>query len=476
MKLVKNSIFLAIFLVIFSSVTYAANFDVEATPIKNRIIIDEFATFTLNVKNNLDKKDEFRIYSLNFPTWDIRTDPIINPITLELEPGQEGSVDIIVDPLKIKEIGTYQVHVNVRSKVTNTFTPVPLKVSILSTEPLIQGYTPTVVTGVTIPEKIDPREEVLIKISLNNQNIIEYPDLIITLKSNLIQDTITTVLGPKEDKTLELKVKLDPLTEPQVDNLVVSVFKGDRSIINPIVRKIEILEYETQKLLSEQKGILVTKTEYNLISNNNEHEGLIKVETTLISSIFSSTSPKAQTIKENNKRFYIWDVNLENNNMQVTVTKNFLPLVAVIIILLVVGIAYHVLKSPLVMKKEASNVIKSEGGISELTVVLHVKNRSKDKLTDIDITEFIPALVSIGKEVSIGSLQPSKILRHEKKKNTVVKWELDHLDASEERVLSYKIKSRLHILGTFSLPSATASFKLKNKVLTTTSNRLSIEN
>ncbi|MCH8004543.1 MAG: hypothetical protein IH934_08005 [Nanoarchaeota archaeon] len=476
MNLVKKSILPILILIIYSSIAYAASFDVDAVPINNRIIIDEFATFQINIKNNLDKKDEYRIYTLDFPTWDVRTDPIANPITLELEPGEEGSVEVVVDPLKIKDIGTYQVNVNVRSKLTNKFTSVPLKVSILSTESLIQGYVPTVVTGVTLPKKIDPREEITIKISLNNQNIIAYPDLVITLESNLIKETINNVLGPKEDKTLELKVSLDPLTKPQEDNLVVSVFKGDRSIIRPIVRKIEIVEYAGQELSSERKGILLTKSVYNFVSNNNEYDGLIKVETTLLSSIFSSTNPKAKTLKENGKRYFVWEVELENNSMQVTVTKNFLPLFAVILLLIAAVIAYYVLRSPLVIRKEASNIVKSEGGISEMTVVLHIKNRSKDKLKEIEITEFIPALVSIEKEVSIGSLQPTKILRHEKKKNTIVKWSLDHLDASEERVLSYNIKTKLSILGTFSLPTATASFKSKNKVLTSTSNRLSVDN
>ena len=467
------------FIIIFSLYLYtvqAAAFDAEAVPINDRIIIDEFATFKLNIKNNLDKADEYRIYTLDFPTWDVRTDPIANPITLELEPGEEGSVELVVDPLKIRDIGIYQININVRSKLTAKPVSVPLKVVILSTEPLIQGYVPTVVTGVDLPEKIDPREEIPIKISLNNQNIIDYPDLVVTLESNLIKDTINTELVPKEDKTLELKVNLDPLTEPQEDNLVVRVFKGESGIINPIVRKIEIVEYAYQELSTEQKGLLLTKSIYNFVSNNNEYSGLIKVETTLLSSIFSSTNPKAKIVKENGKRYFIWDVRLENKSMQVTVTKNFIPLFIVIVLLIVAGVAYYTLRSPLLMIKEANNIIKKEGGISEITVILHIRNRSKNKIRHIEITDFIPALVSVGGDVPIGSLQPTKILRHEKKKNTVVKWTLDHLDASEERVLSYKIKSKLSILGTFSLPTATASFKLNNKVLTSTSNRLSIDN
>jgi hypothetical protein len=475
MFLFRKLVLFAIIFSLYISIAYAASFDVEAIPIKDRIIIDEFATFQLNIKNNLQQKDEFRIYTLDFPTWDVRTDPLINPITLELEPGKEGSVELVVDPLKIRDIGAYVVSVNVRSKLTNRVFSVPMKVTILSTEPLIGGYVPTVVTGVDIPEKIDPRKEVSIKISLNNQNVIDYPDLVVKLESNLIKDTIKTQLGPKEEKTLELTANLDPLTPPQGDRLAVAVFRGNRSIINPIVKDTEIIEYTQQELVSEEKKFFITKSLYSFVSNNKEYKGTFKVETTLFDSIFSSTNPKAETVKENGKRYFAWDTQLDNNRMQVAVTKNFIPLYVVIAVLIVLAISYYMFRSPLSIIKEVSNLVKSEGGVTEIGVVLHVRNRSQNKLKEIEVTEIIPSLVSIERETTIGSLQPNKVLKHERKGTTLVKWTIDTLDASEERVLSYKIKSRLSILGSFSFPAAKAKFKSKNKTLSSMSNRLSIE-
>jgi hypothetical protein len=474
MPLLKKSMLFTIIFLISLSVAYAASFDAEAVPINSKIIIDEFATFQLTVKNNLQQKDEYRVYSLDFPTWDVRTEPIANPITLELEPGEEGSVELVVDPLKIKDVGTYIVNINVKSKVTNRLFGVPLRVSIMSTDPLIQGYVPTVVTSVGIPQKIDPRDEVPIKIVLNNQNIIDYPDLVIKLESNLIKDTISTQLGPKEEKTLELKVNLDPLTAPQEDQLVVAVFKEDRSIINPIVRKIEIIEYAEKELVSEDKNFFLTREHYKFVSNNNKYEGKFEVETTLLGSIFSSTSPKTKIVQEDDKRYFVGDVKLGNNIMRIDVTKNLIPLFVVIILLIVIAISYYVLRSPLLITKGSKNIAKKEGGVSEMTVILHIKNRSQNKLKDIDISDFIPALVSVGEDVPIGSLKPDKVLKHEREGNTIVKWTIDALDASEERVLSYKIKSELSILGGFSLPATKAKFKSNNKDFTSRSNRLSI--
>lgn len=468
-------IFGLVFSLILSAVN-AASFDITTEAIKDRIIVNEFATYKIAVKNNLQVKDEYRIYTLDFPTWGMRTDPIVNPITLELAPGEEGSVEVLIDPLKIKDIGAYDVNVNVRSKVLDIAVPIQLKVTILSTDPLMQGYVPTVITSVGIPDKIDPRKEIPIKIVLNNQNRINYSSMEIRISGNLMQETIATTLDPKEEKTLEAKKTIDPLTAPQQDNVVIAVFAEGRPI-SQVTKRIDVLEYKDQQLFEEKKGFLKTKSTYRFASNNEDYKGALKVKATLLSSIFSSTEPNARVVREQGKMYYEWEVKLENKEMYVTVTKNFVPLVIALIMVIAVAIFYFAFRSPLTMIKEANNIAKKDEGVSELIVVLHITNRGQSKISEIEVSDYIPGLVGIGSDVPIGSLQPTRVLRHEKKGTTIVKWAIDKLDPSEERVLSYKIESKLPILGSFSLPVAKAEFKASGKKLQKSfSNRLSIDN
>ncbi|MBI2135377.1 hypothetical protein HYU09_05280 [Candidatus Woesearchaeota archaeon] len=465
---------LAIVLVLYASLANAELFDITVEPVKDRITIDEFAKFKIAIKNNIKDADEYRIYTPDFPIWDVRTDPIVNPITIASQPGKEGSVELVVEPLKIKDIGTYAVTVNIRSEKTNQLKSVQLKVSVLSVQGLIGGYVPTVVTSVGIPEKIDPREEIPIKIVLNNQNIIDYPTLTVKIESNFMQETINTSLGPKEEKTVMAAKSIDPLTNAQESEVAVSLLMDDMSIITPIVREVQIIEYTDKEMVSQKKSLLTTKTVYDFISNNPDYKGTFRAETTLLETIFSSEDPNARVVKENGKSYFEWDGDLENNKMRVTVTKNFIPLFAVIILLVLLIAAYYTLRAPLVIMKGTSSLVKSEGGVTEMSVTLHVQNRGRTKIKDIEVTEVIPSIVNIEREVSIGSLQPTKVLRHEKKGTTIVKWEIDNLDVSEERVLSYRIKSKLSILGSFSFPAATAVFKANDKTFTTSSNRLNI--
>ncbi len=52
MSFIKKSILFTFIFSMFLSVAYAVSFDAEAVPIDNKIIIDEFATFQISIKNN----------------------------------------------------------------------------------------------------------------------------------------------------------------------------------------------------------------------------------------------------------------------------------------------------------------------------------------------------------------------------------------------------------------------------------------
>ena len=466
---------LFLFMLLFATIAYAEPFDVNAVPIKDAIGIEEDAKYRLEIKNNLDIRQEFRIYTLDYPFWDIRTEPIVNPILLEVRPQSNASIEIFLDPLHVTQAGAYIVNVNVKAESTGQMLSVPIEVGIKSIEPLIGGYVPTVITSVSIPEKIDPREEIPIKINLNNQNPINYDDLIIKIESDVINDAISYKLGPREEKVLALAKKADPFTKPQKDKLSVTVFKGERLIVNPIVKQVEILEYGSLEQTATKKGFLRTKKEFLFSSNNENYIGQAKAETTFFKALFTSTSPRAKTVVEGGKRYLAWDIELQGaNTLKITVTENLLPLLVIIILIIVLVVLYYLFRSPLVMMKEAKNIHKRDGGISEMRVVLHIRNRGSVPVKNIDITERVAHLMHVERDVSIGTMHPEKILRHENR-DTIVKWIVESVEPHEERVLTYTIKSTLPILGGLTLPAAGAKFHYNEKVFVASSNRLNVE-
>ena len=281
-------------------------------------------------------------------------------------------------------------------------------------------------------------------------------------------------LEPKEDKTLEIRKKIDSRTIPQQDRLTVTVLKDDRVIVSPTEAEFSVAEYVEKEDLKREELLLKTKSGIKISSNNPDFKGITKIETSPIKNLFLTTSPRARTVKENDRYYLVWDISLgSDGSMSMYVTENYRPLVIIIALIIVAVALYFLFRSPLVVRKSIVNVGMSDGGIAEAKIVVRVKNRSAKPIANIEIMDNVPHIANVEKELSIGSMQPHAILQHPKK-GIMIKWNIESLEAGDERVLSYKMKSRLSILGEFNLPAANARTKIGDRVIITNSNRVSV--
>ena len=475
MNKVHRLLVLGVLIFVFASLAHAVGFTVEVIAIKDKIDVDDVAEFNIAITNNMDTQEEFTINKAGYPFWDMYTKPLQNPITLKVPAKNTASIRLYVDPLYITSVDTYTLDASVTNERTGEEQKIPITIGIRSTAPLIGGYIPTVITSVSIsPGIIDPRQEAKIKIVINNQNVIDYPNLTIKIDSSHFKDEIYIPLGPKEEKTIELAKKLDDMTLPDKDRLVVSIFSGERTIVNPIVKEFEIKEYSVQEGLPKEQSFLKIRKGFRVFSNNPDYKGMIKTETTPLKNLFLGTSPKAESLQENDKDYLMWNIQLDSNREMVVYTnENYRPLVVILIVLAGAVIVYFLFRSPIVVSKSIASVGTSEGGVSEAKVVVRVKNRSSGQIANIEVLDYLTHIAHVEKELSIGSMQPHAVMQHPKK-GMIIKWNIETLEAGDERVLSYKMKSRLAILGEFNLPSATARCKIGDKVIISNSNRVSI--
>ena len=473
-KTLKFLIYIIAVLLVSGS-SYAAAFDAAVTPVKDKIVVDEVAEFGITIRNNLDTTEDFTIKKAGYPFWDMYTKPIQNPITLRVPPNSNQTFRLFVNPLYITSVDTYTLEIGVIRVDSAEELRVPITIGIKSTEPLIGGYIPTVIAAVSLSsENIDPREDLNIRVSLNNQNVINYTNLTLRVDSNLFREEIYFPLGPKEDKVVEVMQNFDDSASPQQDKLVISVLKDDRIIVNPIVREFGIKEYVVQEQLPKESSFLKIRSRVKIFSNNHDYKGSIRAETTPFKNLFTSAYPRAESVKEGGKHYLVWQVELDDKNtMMVYTAENYRPLVVILVLGIIAIILYFLFRSPIVVRKSIANVGMSEGGISQAKVVVRVKNRSPGQITGIEVIDHVPHIAHVEKELSIGSMQPHAILQHPKR-GVMIKWNVEVLEAGDERVLSYKMISRLPILGEFNLPSATARAKVGNKLILTNSNRVSV--
>ncbi len=469
-----RKIFLLIFVVlVLTSSVYAFPFNVEAKVINNVITLGESASFNITIENNLNEEETFKVRTLDYPTWDISSKPPMNPILLDIPPLKEKSIEITLMPLTIRHLGVYNVNVQIKQQGKKEGITLPLRVNLVS--PKAGKYVETVIATIVMDDKVDPTKELITKVKLDNQNIIKYPNITIKLDSKFIKEERSINLGSKEKKTITFRKTLDPLTKPQEDILVVTVFTGNTTLDTKI-KRFEIVPHKEVKKKEKIEKSFLKKTIYLTYTNigNVPYKGTAKINSSFFESLFMSSRPRGKFIKENNLKLLTWTLDIEpGESTEIIVVYNYITLLIIIFLLVVITSLYYILRSPLVIQKKATNIMLKEGGVSELKVVLNVKNRGKTMIKNISIVDKIPNIADIEKGITIGTLQPTKILKHEHK-GTIIKWLIDEIEPGDERVISYKIRSHLSILGEFALSPAIAKFRIKGKERITHSNSLTV--
>lgn len=456
---------LAIILVFlcFISIARAESFNITVKNINNVVSPLQEAEFNLTIYNNQNFKD---IYRLAFN--DLRFSPSTLYLPhyttgIEIRPFQEKTVVILLKPVKNILIGKYNIEMLVQSKKTNLKKKAIVEIDI--SEDL---YYSSDIGIELVVENIDPSKVNSINVLLTNNNPLRLKNLLIELESNLIKKHATVDLEPSTTKMVEFSVELDRSTKPQQDKLTVMVSKNNTLLVS-LTKDIEIGSYTTFEKRSKiiQRFLGVTE-EITLTNKGNVQETKpVKIKTSIWDKIFTRTNPKAEVVEEDGKTYFKWDMSLNPGETKtIILTKSYLPLFIIIVVIAFGIVLFFLLRSPIVVMKEAQDVKIEHGGISDMKVIITVRNRTNREIKDVRVVEKISHLVNLEKKEQLGSLKPAKVYNYTGGK--VVSWKLAALEPKEERIFSYKIRSKLRIIGGLVIKPAVVEFSTprgKQKVI-----------
>lgn len=451
-----------IVLFLFLPISIADDFDISIEPITNRIFKNEFASVNLTITNNLEQEQEFRLSS--DVLWDLMSNPLPDYYSgMRVDPLSTRSTILKLDPPNRISVGPKRLDVIVESKLTGKQKKTPITIYIKSTGFEMQDYLPFIITTVLVdPVKIDPRGKFIVKVKLKNTNILDLNEVTIDLTTNseLFHKKRIISLGPLEERTETFVMTLSPVTTPRKDVVIARVSTGD-TVFTPEKENIEIINYSLLIPTEiKDKGFLKTKTKVVILNDGNtQGSELYKIETNKFRSLFTHTYPKAKFMQENNRSYLVWELVLESNQkIEISYTENYRVFFALGIIILIVLILYFIMRSPVLINKRAEVMEIEEGGISKIKITLNIQNRTKKRVENVRVIEKIPNIANLVKEEYLGTLKPTKVLTHDVK-GTLLKWNIDILEGFEERMITYKIKSKLSILGALKLGPAVIKFK-----------------
>jgi hypothetical protein len=459
--------------ILCSALASAADYDITITPLKDTITLEQTAQFLVTIQViNSTKIEKFSVFSPEVE-WSIPPD------TIKVSPSAPESFKLLINPTKYIIPGPYGISINFRRESPEELVEKTVFVNVKTEAELKSSYKLSVKTDLDMPISISPDKRLTIRVTLENQNILNLTDLQIKIISDLdVLNTERTVsLAPLEEKVIEFTYELNPLQKPGEYRVSFDLLKENRTVETFSTRVLTVLEKKIpfKKQEQERLSFLKLTKELTFISESNIYDTQrVSIPIGVFEKWFTSSIPDGTLYKEEGKRFIGWDLGLApGESKTIFVTVNYRPVFYIIILIAAAAALFFIFKSPVSIRKEVSEVSLKEGGISHIRIMLEVSNSSKKAVNNVHIIDYVPKIAEIEQTHIEGTLSPSKVLLH-KEKGSILRWDLDELAPGEDRLLSYNIRSTLTILGSFKLPRAKVKFRHRKKEYVSYSNTLGI--
>lgn len=128
-------------------------------------------------------------------------------------------------------------------------------------------------------------------------------------------------------------------------------------------------------------------------------------------------------------------------------------------VLIIVVVVYFAFKTVFTVRiSKRSRFLGPLTKDSEVPVSIEVVNRSVYEVRDLTVRDFVPPIARI-----VPKFETVKPAMREAVGGTEVSWKFDSLRAGEERVMTYRIKPKMDILGTLRLNPATLTYSNKRR-------------
>ena len=168
---------------------------------------------------------------------------------------------------------------------------------------------------------------------------------------------------------------------------------------------------------------------------------------------------------------FVWKLNISpGSEVIVKYNISYVPILAIPFIVIAAVAAIWYLTRKVTIKKELVDY-KRYPGFMDLKIQLKVRNLTNNELRNVKVSDMLPAFV---KEVRDYGTIPGEVKK--KGKSKMVVWEIESIKPREERVLSYKIRTSLEVLGNITFAPAKVEFKdINGNKVEEFSNTLSLE-
>ena len=443
----KKLIILILFLISLNLV-YASEINVQETPVQSVVLPGQNVIFDLEITNTQSFQDEIKAVVTD-ASWKRQEGKEL----YSLQAGQKIQDRLTLFPLGYLKPGFYSLNVRfVSTKNPEIFTDKQLLVTIVDYDKLLEANLET------NPEGIDPRKDNLVKVNLMDNYNINLENVQVHIENNLFVHDITTNLQGLKTKSEEFIITLDPSTkEGDYDTKILVKYNAKTLVDKNIKLKVSLYSNIKETKTQENNFLIKTTTASRVNNGNGISNEVYTLHLSSFKKLFTKFDPLPSNEEETTNGFrYEWRFTLQpGEEYKIMIKTNYrTALILIILIILVIYFGYKLFKIDLSVNKKALILRSQEGGIAGVKVLIYIKNNGP-QIRNLHLVDIVPNDLEIPHEYI--TLKPNSI-KKDLTSSTII-WEIPEVSKGEERVISYKLKSKTGHKGRLLMPRAVCRYK-----------------
>ncbi len=295
--------------------------------------------------------------------------------------------------------------------------------------------------------QVDPGESVSYTVEILNTAARQVENY--TLEATIHNRTVEKKglpLSPGSTGALDIEVPTTGRTPPGKTDVEISIRRNGEEE-QSVTQEIEVLRQRNIEKNTATDNRILVFTRTLSVRNSGNFETEVELADTLPSYISPITTvtqePDSTTETEDGTR-YTWNFNLEpGDSASVRYTINYWIPLSVLTVLLGGIVVIKRTRKDVEFTKTAK---ETDDGVK---IHLELKNKSSRPLQRVEVEDFIPSIASLKEDFPM-----AKPVIRKTSNGTRLNWEIDELEAGDQRVFEYSIKPLLEVEGGVTLPEA----------------------
>ena len=463
----KKGLLLFSLIILILPIVLAQNVQIDDVVINAKVQPGGTAEFELKIWNNQAYADNFKISPAEFDVFPFSNDVKSVMIADEFEyVANIPSNTVRTIPVKItiseeaRPNNNYLVHFNIESSQTKKKYQHEMRIGVIAPENLVEINS-------NLQDKVVPGKGIRFKLSMSSNANVLLDSVDVVVLSELFEERFSTPIFFKKISEKDVTFDLDSDVKPGTYSLSVKAYQN-RKVIGVYNKNFEVIKNpDIEEVIQVSKSFMKEKTNLQKTNVGNlvVQESFV-YPVTALSKLFTKTSPEADLTQSNS---LIWNFELKpNQTYEVNIDVNYMSLfIFIIVVVFILLFLVYRYSKKIYIKKSALRIKESKEGFSELKVQIHIKNKDT-RVRNVEVYDIVPNMVNIIGEY--GTIKPDKVQDGARGKRLV--WRINELARGEERIISYRIQTKIGIVGKLVLPATVVRYKRGNSAYEFKSNNI----